>query len=112
MFKEFIEEGKDFFEDIFEHLFQKNNHKEKDHTAVLERTRLAYLFTQRVDNLIKIIFGISILVSAIIASVWGVTAVGDLVRTLITSLFGRVVLIFIGISYIVNGIWRLFHAKS
>lgn len=112
MFKEIIEEGQDFFEDIFEHLFEHDESKKKKNHEVVQRTKLAYMFTQRVDNLIKIVFGVSILISAIIASVWGFTAAGDMVKILITSLPGRTILIIIGVSYIVNGIWRLFHARD
>jgi len=112
MFEEIIEEAKDFFEDVFEHLFEKDGKKHKDSATVLKRTKLAYHFTERVDSLMKIIFGISILVSAIVASVWGFTAVGDMVRALATNLFGRSALFLIGASYMVNGIWRLFHSRS
>ena len=111
MFGEILEEARDFFEDIFEHLFEKDKEKHKD-VAAIERTKLAYQFTERVDSLMKIVFGASIFVSAIVASVWGFTAVGDIVRSLTDSIPGRAVLIFIGISYLINGIWRFFHTKS
>lgn len=93
-----MEEAKDFFEDIFELLFERDHDKHKDTLAVHERTRLAYLFTVRIDSLMKIIFGASIFVSAIVASVWGITAVSDMVNILISSIYGRGILIFIGIS--------------
>lgn len=112
MFKEIIEEGQDFFEDIFEHLFEHDEEKKKKNHELVQRTKFAYMFTQRVDNLIKIIFGVSIFISALIASVWGFTAAGDLVRGLITSLPGRILLLFIGLSYVVNGIWRFFHPRD
>jgi hypothetical protein len=111
MFEEITEEAKDFFEDIFEHLFEKDEKKHKDSATVLKRTKLAYHFTERVDSLMKIIFGISILMSALVASVWGFTAVGDMVRALITNPLGRSALFLIGVSYMINGIWRLFHSR-
>ncbi len=110
MLDEIVEEAKDFFEDIFEHLFEQE--REKNTIAVHERTRLAYLFTERVDSFIKIIFGISILLSAIVASVWGFVAVGDMVRELVNSIFGRILLGFIGVCYLINGVWRFFHTRN
>ena len=110
--KDFLEEAQDFFEDIFEHLFEGDHGKQKDTPALRERTRLAYLFTVRIDSIMKIVFGASISVSAIVASVWGITAVGDMVNILISSIIGRGILITIGISYLINGIWRLFHPRS
>lgn len=112
MLEEIIEEAKDFFEDVFEHLFEKDGEKNKNTIAVHERTRLAYLFTERVDSFIKIIFGVSILLSAIVASVWGFVAVGDMVRSLVSSLPGRMLLVFIGACYLVNGLWRFFHTRN
>lgn len=111
MFEEIIEEAKDFFEDIFEHFFKKDHRKHKEAPEIAKRTHLAYQFTERVDSLMKIIFGFSISVSAIISTVWGFTAVGDMVRTLVNSWAGRIILIFIGISYLVNGLWRLLHSR-
>lgn len=112
MFEEFFDEGKDFFEDIFEHLFEKDEEKHKDTASIERRTHMAFLFTERIDSLMKIIFGISIFIFAIIASVWGFTALGDLVRGLLSSLLGRSILIILGISYLINGFWRLFHPRS
>lgn len=112
MFEKVIEEAKDFFEDIFEHLLEKDHRKVKETPEIIERTHLAYQFTERVDSLMKIILGSSISISAIIATVWGFTAVGDMVRMLVNNPLGRVILLFIGLSYLVNGIWRFFHARS
>ena len=112
MFEEIIEEGKDFFEDIFEHLFErKENIKSKDSPSVIERTKLAYQFSERIDSMMKIVFGGSILISGVVASVWGFASVGDLVKTFVSSWPGRFVLLIIGISYLINGFWRFFHTK-
>lgn len=111
MFEEIWEEAKDFFEDIVEHLFEKEKYKHRDPSYIQKRTQLAYQFTERVDNLIKIMFGISIFISAVVSAVWGFTAMGDMVKILLTSYIGRFFLILIGVSYTVNGIWRLLHRK-
>lgn len=112
MFEEIWDEAKDFFEDIWEHLTEKDEEKHKDSAVVAERTKLAYNFTERVDSLMKIVFGISILVSAVISSIWGFTTFSDLIKALIESVFGRIVLSIIGLSYLINGIWRMFHVKN
>jgi hypothetical protein len=112
MLEEIWEEAKDFFEDIFEHLFENDVSKRKSGTMLAERTKHAYHFTERVDSFMKIIFGGSIFISAVISSVWGFASVGDLVKEFVDSWPGRIVLIFIGTSYFINGIWRFFHRKS
>lgn len=110
--KEFFEEGADFFEDIFEHFFEKEERKKKKGATLSERTKHAYHFTERIDSLMKMIFGVSILVSAIAATAWGFASVGDLVKAFVESWLGRIILFVIGASYLVNGLWRLFHSKS
>lgn len=112
MWSEFIDDAKDFFEDIFEHLFENNDEKKKKGVTLTERTKHAYHFTERVDSLIKMIFGSSIIVSAFIASAWGFASIGDVVKAFVDSWPGRIVLVFIGISYFLNGLWRLFHSKK
>lgn len=111
MFEEIWEEAKDFFEDIWEHLFERDERKHKDSSYIQNRTKLAYQFTERIDNLIKIMFGVSIFISAVVSAVWGFTAMGDMVKILLTSYIGRFLLILIGVSYAVNGTWRLLHGK-
>lgn len=110
--KEFIEEGAEFFEDIFEHFFEHDESKKKHGNALLTRTKHAYHFTEKVDSIIKMVFGASILVSALAATAWGFASVGDLVKSFVESWPGRIVLLVIGVSYLVNGLWRLFHNKS
>lgn len=112
MWSDFFEEAGDFFEDIFEHLFERDEEKRKKGVSLAERTKHAYHFTERVDSLMKMIFGGSIVVSAFIASAWGFASVGDVVRAFIDSWPGRIVLTIIGVSYFLNGLWRFFHSKK
>ena len=111
MWSEFFEDAGDFFEDIFEHLFEKDEEKKKKGVSLTERTKHAYQFTERVDSLIKMIFGGSIIMSAVVASAWGFASVGDIVREFVDSWPGRIILIIIGVSYFMNGLWRFFHSK-
>ncbi len=112
MMNEFFEDASDFFEDLFEHLFERDEEKKKKGVSLTERTRHAYQFTERVDSLIKMIFGGSIIVSAIVASAWGFASVGDIVKAFVDSWPGRIVLIIICVSYFLNGLWRFFHVKK
>lgn len=112
MLKEFFDDAGDFFEDVFEHLFEKNEENKKKGASLSERTQHAYHFTERVDSLMKLIFGGSIFISAIIASAWGFASVGDIVKVFVDSWPGRITLILIGISYFINGFWRFFHSKK
>lgn len=110
--KEFLDDAKDFFEDIFEHFFEHDEGKKKHGPSLTERTKRAYQFTEKVDSLMKAIFGISILTSAIVASAWGFASIGDIVKSFVDSLLGRLALFIIGGSYLVNGVWRFFHSKE
>lgn len=112
MFEEAMDEAKDFFEDIFEHLFEHDDKKKKKGNELYNRTRGAYHFTERVDSLIKMVFGASIFVSAMIASVWGFASMSAVVESFVEGWLGRTVLLVIGVSYAINGAWRLFHSKK
>lgn len=109
---EFFEDAGDFFEDIFEHLFEKDEEKKKKGASLTERTKHAYQFTERVDSIMKMIFGGSIIISAVVASAWGFASVGDIVGAFVDSWPGRILLIIIGVSYFLNGSWRFFHSKK
>lgn len=109
---EFIDEFKDFFEDLYDHLFDKQKLAQIDQQTLIARTQNAYHFTERFDGLMKMIFGLSVIISAIISAVWGFAGLGDIVKMLVTSLLGRFALVFIGTSYLINGYWRLINRKS
>lgn len=111
MFEEIIDEAKDFFEDIFEHTFERDESNKKKGQSLSQRTVRAYRFTERVDSVMKIVFGTSIFVSAVIASVWGFASMGAIVESFVSGWVGRFALILIGVSYTINGVWRFFHSK-
>jgi hypothetical protein len=114
LFEEIWDELSDFFEDLFEHLF-KGRPKEprKEKTIIVEgvaRTvRPAYLFAERVDSLLRIIFGASVVISALTATFLGFASLGDLVEVLIFTFWGRVIAFFIGASYLLIGLWKTLH---
>jgi hypothetical protein len=111
---ELWDEATDFFEDYAEHLFHrkpKSVHKNKPTivNGAMILVRPAYLFAERLDNLIKIIFGISIVISAISASLIGFTSMSDFLEFLINSSVGRTGMILIGTSYLLTAFWRILH---
>ena len=111
------EEFVDFVEDSFEHLFKKKKFKIKKLKKInlygtLLSVRPAYAFAERVENLLKLIFGFSILISAIYSSFWGFTRTSELLEYLISSLFGRLFMIIIGSSYLIIGIWKTVHLRK
>jgi hypothetical protein len=111
--EELWEEIADFFEDFYESLTGKHEDKVSTKTAVVNgvavKVRPAYIFAERIDNLLKLIFGLSITISAFTASFLGFASLSDLVDVLIKSLWGRAIMIFLGLSYIVISIWKLLH---
>lgn len=117
IFEELFEEAGDFFEDFWEHLSHKPHHKPTSEKQIVKdgmllTVRPAYAFAERVDNLLKLVFGISIIVSAISASYLGFASVTDLLKVLIFSIPGRVVLGVIGLSYAVIALWKLLHIEK
>lgn len=109
---EIVEETKDFFEDLYENLTEREQGKRLDSERVLLRTKRAYQFTERVESIIKMLFGISVIISAIVATVWGFIGLSDLVEVLINSILGRIALFFVGVSYLINGLWRYLHSRT
>ncbi len=116
MYKELSEEAEDFFDDFYEDIFHKKKFKIKKLRRVnlygcFIAVRPAYVFAERVENILKIVFGISIFVSGILATFWGFTRTSDLLTALIGSIPGRIIVIVIGFSYFILGLWKLLHLK-
>jgi len=132
-FDEFIEEVwdeleiSDYFEnigeevsDFFKNFFKPYDYKkstEEDYKTVkmygfLHYVRPAYIFAERIDNILKILFSISIITSALVASIWGFTRLSELIEFLIASTIGRVIIFIIGASYLLIAVWKLIHLKE
>ena len=107
--KELKEEAEDFYEDFFE---KKEVHK-KLRKVKLHGTNIlvkpAYVFAQRIEGLMHFIIGSSIFVSSLMATFWGFTRTSELLTALINSIYGRIVMVIIGFSYFVLGIWKMFN---
>lgn len=103
----------DFFGDLFNFVYKKKLKKLKkiDFYGSVVAVRPAYIFAERVENLLKIIFGFSILMTAIIASAWGFTRVAELISFLINTVAGRIILIIIGLSFLTVGLWMFLNLK-
>jgi hypothetical protein len=111
---ELWDEVSDFFEDYGEHLFHikpKSTHRQKPAVidGALVLVRPAYHFAERVDNMLKVIFGFSICVSAVTATIFGFTSVSGFVEFLISTTPGRMAMLIIGTSYLLTAFWRLMH---
>ena len=116
LFENISEEAKDFFKS----LFSKKKYKKgalKTYRPIkiygfISLARPAYIFAERIDNLLKVIFSISIITSALVASLWGFTRLSELIEYLITSTLGRVLLLIIGLSYLLIAVWKLLHLRD
>lgn len=109
-----MDEFTDFFEDLFEHFVHvKSKHEHKKRETVIGGAvvfvRPAYIFAERIDNLIKMIFGISVIVSSISASIYGFTSLSGFVSFFVESLTGRIMLFIVGLSYLLIATWKLLH---
>lgn len=115
--EELWDEISDFFEDFFEHLTKRKPSRPKKEKEVvidgaLMSVRPAYVFAERVDNLLRILFGASIIISAVTATFLGFTSISELLGILINNLWGRAILFVIGASYLVIAVWKLLHLKD
>lgn len=111
-FSEIFDEAGDFFEDYLEILGkQRKAVPSKTKTLYLGgikvQVRPAYLFAERIDNLLKLLFAISICVSALTASYLGFTGLSDLLDILITTWWGRTMMFIIGAAYLLIAFWKL-----
>jgi hypothetical protein len=116
-FEELWDEASDFFEDFWEHLLKRRaKEPKKTKTLVIDGTltnvRPAYLFAERIDNLLRFVFGVSIIVSALTATFLGFSSLSELLSFLISTVVGRVIMLLIGLSYLVIGVWKLIHLAA
>lgn len=109
--EEIFEEAADFFEDFIEVFTKKEVHPHGTRKANIggriEIVRPAYIFAERLDHLLKIVFGASIFISAFTATFVGFVKLSDLLEFLINSYPGRFLMIVIGLSYFLLGVWKL-----
>lgn len=109
---EIWDEAEDFFDDFGEFFFlrkrsRKINPRLITLNGVTTVVRPAYLFAERLDNLLKLVFGISMCISAITATFLGYSTLSQLLASLITNPFGRVIIFIIGLSTLTTGTWKL-----
>lgn len=118
MFKEFFgelwEEAEDFFDDFAEHFFNRPRPRKIEWrkvylNGVITRVRPAYLFAERLDNTLKLIFGISMCISAITATFLGFSTLSQLLEVLISTISGRILMFIIGLSTLTTGVWKMIH---
>jgi len=109
--KELFDEMLDFIDDFS---FKKVNHglKKVNSFGRQVEVRPAYLFAQKVEYSLKFIFGISMIISAIMASFWGITRTSELLSQLIGSILGRFFLFVIGLSYAILGVWKVLNLEK
>lgn len=117
LFAEIKEEFLDFIED-YDELIRKRppSKKYQNKPAVIKGEltfiRPAYLFAERVENMLKFLFGASVVLSAITSSFIGFASLSGLVESLIDSLPGRLALLVVGFSYLIIALWKTLHLNK
>lgn len=111
------EEFLDFIEDYNDLIRRRPPQKEIENKPAVIRGELtyirpAYLFAERVDNGIKMLFGLSILISAVTSTFIGFASLSQLVEVLIETLAGRLLMLVIGISYLIVALWKTLHLNK
>lgn len=114
LWEEIKEEFLDFVEDFDDLVNKRPSRQDLLQKAIvvggqLTFTRPAYLFAERVENLLKLLFGISVVISAFTATFVGYASLSGLVEALIDTILGRVILCIVGVSYMILAIWKTLH---
>ena len=114
---EIKEEFIDFIEDYNELIRKRTSQKKYGQKPAVLKGELAYirpayLFAERIENLLKMLFGLSVLLSAFTSTFIGFASLSGLVDTLIKSFAGRIVLLVIGFSYVVLALWKILHLNK
>src|SRR5688572_29412027 len=108
---EIKEEFVDFIEDYTDLIRRRParegvKQKPADIRGQMTYIRPAYLFAECVDNGIKILFGLSVLISAVTSTFIGFASLSSLVEVLMETIYGRLLMVIIGLSYIVIALWK------
>lgn len=114
---EIKEEFVDFIDDYNDLIRRRPSKKQLAKKAAVIRGELtfirpAYLFAERVDNGIKILFGVSVVISALTSTFFGFASLSGLVETLIKTAPGRILLFVIGFSYVIIALWKTLHLNA
>lgn len=109
---EIWDEMTDFFEDFLEYILRIDDYRKHDLREInihghIDRVKPAYIFAERIDNFLKLVFGLSIIISGLTSTFFGFIKLSDLLEVLINSLWGRGLMVLIGASYLLLGIWKL-----
>lgn len=67
----------------------------------------AYSASERIRGFLYVIIGASLVLTAIIASRYGVTGIGDLLNLLINTWWGRLLILLIGAANLMYGLYKL-----
>ncbi len=114
-FEEIWDELTDFIEDFDELLTRRpNTHRKTEFkttvvNGVAVRVRPAYIFAERIDHTLKLLIGLSILISTFTVSFYGFASLSDLIKVLIHTLWGRGIMFILGMSYVITATWKLLH---
>jgi hypothetical protein len=110
------EEIDDFFEDfteaIFRTRFRRYAPRHVQLGGVSMAVRPAVLFADRLDTLLKLVFGVSITVSAWTATFVGFVKLSDLLDVLISTTAGRACMMVIGLCATLSALWKLLQIKD
>ena len=110
--RDLIDDLKDLADDFKKHLFKKPFKKSrkvhyKAKKKVSKHGRPALNLAERIRGTIYVIVGFSITYAAFIAYTEGVIGVQEMVFYLIRSWIGRIFIFFIGLAYLIYGVWKI-----
>lgn len=110
-FEDFIDDLEDLTEDFKNHLFNPFKKPRKVHyevkKKVSKRGRPVLNLAERIRGTIYVIVGFSVAYATFIAYTEGVIGVQEIVLYLINSWIGRILIFFIGLAYLIYGVWKI-----
>ncbi|WP_455367307.1 DUF1206 domain-containing protein [[Eubacterium] cellulosolvens] len=110
-FGDLREDIAELLDDFKEHLVNPFRRPYKIHREVKKkvgkRGRTALALAERIRGAIYVIVSLSIIFASLIALTEGVAGLREIVLFLVQSWFGRIVAFFVGIAYLVYGVWKI-----
>ncbi|MBD3388750.1 MAG: hypothetical protein GF416_06745 [Candidatus Altiarchaeales archaeon] len=107
-FDDLAEDMLEYFEDFTDHLLKKGRKGHKKTKKRLDkRSRPAYALAERIRGAIYVTVGLSVVYTALVGAVSGMTGVRDIVSFLINNWIGRCGITIIGFAYVVHGAWKV-----
>jgi len=103
-----VEDAGDAVYDFIDHLTGKPGKLPKRiKKGTSKKGRPAYHLSEQVRGVINLAVGATIVYAAVVAATEGVSGLEDLAAFLVQNMWGRAILLAVGVAYITYGLWKI-----